>query len=50
MRENKQEKEHKQEGGAEVEGAAGSWLSREPNVGLNPRTPGSLPEPKEMLN
>ena len=28
------------------EGEAGSPLSREPNVGLDPRTPGSRPEPK----
>ena len=28
-------------GGAEAEGEAGSPLSREPDVELNPRTPGS---------
>ena len=36
------ESEHKQrEWHAEGEGEAGSLLSREPNVGLNPRTLGS---------
>ena len=33
-------------GGAEREGEAGSPLSREPDVGLNPRILGSLPELK----
>ena len=38
-------------GGAEGEGEANSLLSREPNVGLNPRTLGSWPESKtDMLN
>ena len=32
---------HEQEGGAEGEGEAGSQLSREPHVGLDPRTLGS---------
>ena len=32
--------------GAEGEGEAGSPLSREPDVGLDPRTPGSRPGPK----
>ena len=36
-----------QAGGAgEGEGEAGSLLSREPNAGLYPRTPGSRPEPE----
>ena len=33
-------------GGAEGEGEAGFPLSREPDMGLDPRTPGSRPEPK----
>ena len=37
---------HKLQGGAEGEGKAGFPLSREPDVGLDPRTLGSLPEPK----
>ena len=32
-------------GEAEGEGKADSPLSREPDAGLNPRTPGSRPEP-----
>ena len=32
------EKEHKWEGGAEGEGEEDSLMSREPDVGLNPRT------------
>ena len=32
--------------GREREGEADSLLIREPNAGLNPRTPGSRPEPK----
>ena len=35
------EREHKQGGGVEAEGEAGSPLSREPDVGLDPRTLGS---------
>ena len=31
---------------AKGEGEAGSPLSREPDVGLDPRIPGSGPEPK----
>jgi len=31
---------------AEAEGEAGSPLSKEPDVGLDPRTPGPQPEPK----
>ena len=31
---------------AEAEGEAGSPQSQEPDVGLNPRTLGSQPEPK----
>ena len=37
---------HKQRGGGQAEGVAGSPLSREPLVGLDPSTPGSWPEPK----
>ena len=33
-------------GGAEAEGEVGSPLSREPDVVLDPRTPGSWPELK----
>ena len=33
-------------GGAEGEGEANTWMSREPDVGLDPRTPGSHPELK----
>jgi len=33
-------------GGREGEGEADSPLSREPNMGLDPRTPGSSPELK----
>ena len=33
-------------GGAEAEGVAGFPLGREPYAGLDPRTPGSGPEPK----
>ena len=33
-------------GAAEGEGEAGSLLSREPDVGLNPRTLGSRAKPK----
>ena len=40
------EGEPEQRGGAEAEGEAGSPLSREPGVGLGPRTPGSRPELK----
>ena len=32
---------HESGGGAEGEGEAGSPLSREPDAGLDPRTPGS---------
>ena len=43
-------RETKEAGGrggvAEAEGEAGSPLSREPEVGLDPRALGSLPEPK----
>jgi len=36
------EKEHAhQQGEQQVEGKAGSLLSKEPNMGLNPATPGS---------
>ena len=38
------ERDHKQWGG--VEGEADSLLSREPEMGLHPRTPGSSPGPK----
>ena len=38
-RENKQEKQ-------QAEGEADSPLSKEPNVGLDPRTLGTQPEPK----
>ena len=43
MRENESAhvKEHEPEGGAEREGEADSLLSREPDVGLDPRTLGS---------
>ena len=34
------------EGMAEREGEADSPLSRDPDMGLHPRTPGSGPEPK----
>ena len=44
-RESMKERERTQ-GAAEGEGEAGSSLSREPNVALNPRTLGSRPEPK----
>ena len=37
---------HKQGGGAEAEGEAGSPLSREPNLGLDPRTLESQSKPK----
>jgi len=43
------ERERKEEQGerqAEGEGEADSSRSREPIVGLDPGTPGSLPEPK----
>ena len=33
-------------GGGQAEGEADFPLSRDPDVGLNPRTPGSWPEPK----
>jgi len=36
-----QERESRSRGGAEREGEADSSLSREPNVGLDPRTLGS---------
>ena len=51
-RETDTEREHKQgKLQAEGEGDADSPLSRKPNVGLDPRTRGSWPEPKaEMLN
>jgi len=39
------ERERAQAGG-EAEGEAGSLLSKEPDVGLDPRTLGSRPEPK----
>ena len=45
MHERKSEQAHKQ-GEQQAEGEAGSWVSREPDVGLNPRTPGFCPEPK----
>jgi len=34
--------------GGESEGEADSPLSREPDVGLDPGTPGSWPEPKAV--
>ena len=37
---------HEQEGGTEGAGDADSPLNREPSAGLDPRTPGSRPEPK----
>jgi len=40
------EKESMNGGGVEGEGEADSPLSREPDVGLDPRTLGSWPEPK----
>ena len=40
-------REHKSWEGAEGEGGADSPLNREPNVGLDPGTPGSQLEPKE---
>ena len=41
------ERERAQAGGAaEGEGEAGFPLSREPNMGLDPRNLGSYPEPK----
>ena len=41
------ERERASAGGkAEAEGEAGSLLSREPKVGLDPKTPRSGPEPK----
>ena len=41
------ESEHRQtEWQAEAEGEAGSLLRKEPDVGLDSRTPGSRPEPK----
>ena len=40
------EREHKWRGEAEGEGEAGSSLSGEPNVGLDPRTLRSCPELK----
>ena len=40
------EREHKQGGGAEGERETDSPLSREPDVGLDPRTLGLGPEPK----
>jgi len=39
------ERAHKQ-GERQAEGEADSMLSREPNAGLDPRTPGSRPELK----
>ena len=46
--EREREREHISGGGrgTEGKGEAGSMLSREPNVGLDPRTPRSWPEPK----
>jgi len=41
LRGRKSESEHKQGGGAEEEGEAGSLLNRELHVGLEPRTLGS---------
>jgi len=38
------ERDHKQ--GRKVQGEADSPPSREPDAGLDPRTPGSRPEPK----
>ena len=39
-------KDAEREAETQAEEEAGSPWSREPNVGLSPRTPGSLPEPK----
>ena len=45
--ERESESEHRQtEWKAESEGEAGSLQSKEPDVGLDPRTLGSWPEPK----
>jgi len=48
--ERKRDREHEraqaQVGGESREGEAGSPQSREPSIGLDPRTPGSRPEPK----
>jgi len=42
------EREHKQgKWQAEGEGEAGLTMNREPDAALDPRTPGSWPEPKE---
>ena len=40
------ERERERGRDAEAEGEAGSPQSQEPDVGLNPRTLGSQPEPK----
>ena len=45
-RDREREKEQEWWGRTEGEGEADSLLRREPNVGLDPRTPGSWPEPK----
>ena len=41
MRERQRERERAQAGTAEEEREADSLLSREPNMGLDPKTPGS---------
>ena len=44
MRERERENEHGQ--GVEGDGEADTLLSRNPDAGLDPRTPGPRPEPK----
>ena len=44
-RDRDQESKHKQ-GEQQAEAEAGTLLSKDPNVGLHPRTLGSWPEPK----
>ena len=46
MRERENKREHEQWGGAEGEGEADSQLSREPDLELDLKTLGSLPELK----
>ena len=48
MRDTTREKEREREAEIQAEGEAGS--TREPNVGLDPRSPGSCPRPKATLN
>lgn len=40
-RERKKVREHVWQGEAEGEGEGDAWLRQKPNVGLDPRTPGS---------